>query len=225
MPGNGPNLMGRNWLHKIKVKNICYMQDNSALQQVLAKYEVLFKNELGTLRGYEAKLHVEANATPKFFKARSVPYSMRIKVEEELARLVKMEVIEPVQFADWAVPVVPILKRDKTVRLCGDFKITVNPVSKLDRHPIPRVEDLLASLAGGTLFTKLDLSQQVKLDENSKQLVIINTHKGLFRYMRLPFGVSSAPGIFQRIMESLLQQVSSFILMIYLSQGNPKKNT
>ena len=69
MPGNGPNLMGRNWLHKIKVKNICYMQDNSALQQVLAKYEVLFKNELGTLRGYEAKLHVEANATPKFFKA------------------------------------------------------------------------------------------------------------------------------------------------------------
>ena len=105
---------------------------------------------------------------------------MRIKVEEELAWLVKMEVIEPVQFANWAAPVVPISKRDKTVRLCGDFKITVNP---LDRHPIPRVEVLLASLAGGTLFTKLDLSnayQQVKLDETSKQFVIINTSFSLY---------------------------------------------
>ena len=92
------------------------------------------------------------------------------------------------------------MKRDGTVRLCGDFKLTVNKASKLDHYPIPKVEDLFAKLAGGKLFTKFDLSQayqQVELEEQSRQYVVINTHKGLFRYNCLPFSVSSAPGIFR----------------------------
>ena len=70
----------------------------------------------------------------------------------------------------------------------------LNPVSKLDRYPIPKVEDLFANLSGGCTFTKIDLSQayqQVPLEEESQKYVVINTHKGLFKYTRLPFGVSS----------------------------------
>ena len=65
-------------------------------------------------------------------------------------------------------------------------------------------------MAGGKSFTKLDLAHaytQIPLDELSKQYVTINTHKGLFRYNRLPFGVSAAPSIFQRTMEGLLQGI------------------
>ena len=89
----------------------------------------------------------------------------------------------------------------------------MNPASNLDNYPIPKVEDLFATLNKGKLFMKLDLSQayqQVLLDDESKQYVVINTHKGLFRYTRLPFGISSAPGIFQRVMESLLHGTSVF---------------
>ena len=79
----------------------------------------------------------------------------------------------------------------------------------LSRTYIPsRVEDLFAILSGGCSFTKLNLAQayqQIPLDESSKQYVTINTHKGLYRYNRLPFGVSAAPAIFQRTMENLLQ--------------------
>ena len=93
------------------------------------------------------------------------------KVDEELQRLQKDGIIEPVQFADWAAPIVSVLKSDgKSVRICGDFKLTVNQASKLDRYPIPKIEDLLAKLAGGKLFTKLDMSQayqQLLLDEES----------------------------------------------------------
>ena len=74
------------------------------------------------------------------------------------------------------------------MRICGDFKLTINQASKLDCYPIPKVEDLLATLAGGQKFTKLDLSQayqQVCLAEQVKQYVIVNMHKGLFRYTRL----------------------------------------
>ena len=126
---------------------------------------------LGTLQGYEAKIHVDPGAQPKYCKARSVPYAMRGKVEEELERLVSEGIIEPVQFADWAAPIVPVVKSDgKSLRICGDFKLTVNQASKLDRYPIPKVEDLFAKLAGGKAFTKLDMSQayqQLLLDEES----------------------------------------------------------
>ena len=78
----------------------------------------------------------------------------------------------------------------------------------MDAYPLPRVEELFAALSGGTYFTKLDMSQaylQLPLDEQPRELVTINTHRGLFQYTRLPFGVSAAPGVFQRCMENLLQ--------------------
>ena len=71
-------------------------------------------------------------------------------------------------------------------------------VSKLNRYPIPKTEDIFVKLRGVKIFAKLDLSQaylQLKLEESSKY-VVIGIHKGLFRYTRLPYGISSAPGIF-----------------------------
>ena len=97
---------------------------------------------------------------------------MRAKVEQELEWLVYEGILEPVQHSDWAVPIVPVLKGNKSVRICGGFK---NQASRLDRYPIPRVKDLLATLAGGKAFTKLDMSQayqQLVLDKKSKDLVV-----------------------------------------------------
>ncbi len=68
------------------------------------------------------------------------------------------------------------------MRICGDYKLTVNQASKLEQYPIPKLEDLLEKLAGGETYSKLDLShayQQVILDE-SKRYITLNTHKGLF---------------------------------------------
>ena len=111
-----------------------------------------------------------------------------------------------------------MLKSDgESIRICGDFKVTINQVSKLDQYPIPKIEDLFTKLAGGKTFTKLDMSQayqQLVLDKESRKYVIINTHRGLFRYNRLPFGVSSAPGIFQRTMENLLQGIPGVVVYI-----------
>ena len=91
-----------------------------------------------------------------------------------------------------------VLKADgKSVRVCGDFKVTINQASRLDRYPIPKIEDLLARLAGGKLFTKLDMSQayqQLLLNEESKKYVVINTHRGLFRYNRLPLELPQPQG-------------------------------
>jgi hypothetical protein len=111
------------------------------------------------------------------------------------------------------------LKESGEIRICGDYryKVTVNAVSKLDIYPIPKTEDLYATLAGGQEFTILDLNQayqQIQLDEDSKRYVTINTHKGLFRYNRLPYGVSSSPGIFQRTLENIVQGIPNVLVRV-----------
>ena len=95
-------------------------------------------------------------------------YALRAKVNQELERLEKAGVIKPIQFADWAAPIVLVLKRD---RLCGDYKIT-------DSYPLPRIDDLFTALTSGKIFSMLDLAhayQQIALDEASRMLEVINT--------------------------------------------------
>ena len=102
------------------------------------------------------------------------------------------------------------MKPNNSIRIFGDYKLTANKAIKLDTYPLPRVEDLFSVLAGGKLFTKLDMSvayNQLCLDDDSKRYTVINTHRGLFAYNRLSFGISSAPGIFQRAMEQLLRGI------------------
>ena len=109
-----------------------------------------------------------------------------------------------------------MLKPDKkTVRICGDFKKTINQAAKVDKYPIPQIEDLLTQSAGGQKFTKLDMRQAYHLlEEESKNFVVIYTHRSLFRYPSLPYGVSSAPGIFQKITEGLLKGIAGVIVYI-----------
>ena len=100
-----------------------------------------------------------------------------------------------------------MIKPNGSLRICGDYKVTVNSASKLDKYLLPRIEDLFSQLEGGKTYSKLDLSnafQQVSLDTESKKFTTINTSKGLFQYTRLPFGISSAPSIFQRVMDGVL---------------------
>ena len=124
-------------------------------------------------------------------------------MEKELERLEKVGII-PVSTSEWATPVVVALKNDGSIRLCADFESS-------HKVPLPLVEDIFASLGGSTMFSKVDLRHaylQMKLEEQAKELCTINTHKGLYRDNRQPFGVSSAPAIWQRTMELILHGIS-----------------
>ena len=116
--------------------------------------------------------------------------------------------IQPVQFLGLAAEIVPVLKKGGSLRMCGDFKQTVNQVANSDVYLLPKVDDPFVTLSGGDTFTKLDLAhvyQQLLLDEESSKVTTINTTKAPFRFNRLPFGVSAAQAIFQCTMKNLLQ--------------------
>lgn len=143
-----------------------------------------------------------------------MPYALRDKVSLELDKLVKDGVLSEVESSEWASPIVPIVKADGSIRICGDYKVTVNPHLIVDKHPIPRINDLI-SATGGCVFAKLDMSQaylQLSLCPESKKLTTISTHRGLFSYNKLPFGIASAPSIFQREMEKLFFGMNGIIV-------------
>ena len=204
--------IGTDWLQQLTLNlrkiNAVSKHAERSVEYLVDKYGELFLDELGTIKSFQAELRVELQDRPKSFKARSVPYALRLPIEEELDRLEREGIIDKVTHSEWATPVVAMPKPDGRVRLCGDFKVTVNPSMKVDQYPLPKVDDLLAMLAGGKQFTKLDLTQaylQLTLHQDSKEYCTINTHRGLYRFNRLPFGIASAPALFQKTMDTILQ--------------------
>ena len=145
-------------VNRDKSKVICDDSSTSSptLESVLDMHNAVFNEELGCVQGMSAKIHVEPRSTPQFCKARPVPFALRGRVEQELDRLHESEVIKPVEYAEWAAPIVPVIKSDGSVCICGDYKVTVNRVAKVDSYPLPRIDDLFASLAVGKLRLPTD---------------------------------------------------------------------
>jgi hypothetical protein len=148
-----------------------FIQDEPSLEKLLKQYESVFGYELGCLKGFKVRIPVDESVKPKFFRARRVPYALREGVEAELDRLERQAIVKKVEYSRWAAPVVPVPKDGGgAVRLCGDYKLTVNAAAPVDSYPLPRTEDMFAILEGGEKFTKLDLShayQQLELHEET----------------------------------------------------------
>ncbi|MEE4247260.1 MAG: RNase H-like domain-containing protein, partial [Kangiellaceae bacterium] len=212
--GTGSSLIGRNWLKQLPIDLHEILQvrqgQHPSITRLLDEYQDVFSDGLGHYTGDPVSFHRRASFEPKFFKARQVPFALKAKVEAQLSKEIEQGILKPVASSDFASPIVPVLKSDGSVRICADFKRSVNLAVEPDTYPLPRIEELFAKLTGGKQFTKLDLSQaymQLPLDEKAQEMCTINTSKGLLRYTRLPFGVSPAVGIFQRTIDCLLQGI------------------
>ena len=122
----------------------------------------------------------------------------------------------PTQFCNWGTPVVPVRKAPRpdgaaSIRVCGDYSVTVNPQLKVHRHPLPSPEDLIRHLGGGAGFTKIDLADaynQIRLAPESRKRLALSTHRGVLLQNVMPFGIFSAPGHFQQIMDELTRDIS-----------------
>ncbi|GFW44223.1 uncharacterized protein K02A2.6 [Trichonephila clavipes] len=211
-------VFGREWLRNfqldwssikaVRVEN-CNSRTNK-LNILLQKYEKKFSPGIGKLEKFCCLLQMKPNYKPVFFKPRPVPFALKERMESELNRLVAEDIIEPVTYSDWATPIVPVIKQNGNLRICGDYKMTINPGLKIEQYPLPRIEDIFAELSGGEFFTKIDLSEeylQMLVDEQDRHLLTINTHKGLFRYKRMNYGIALAPAVWQRAIEQVLSGI------------------
>jgi hypothetical protein len=161
----------------------------------------------GRIENKTFELFLKPDAMPSVARERTIPFSMREKVEAEVSRQVDKGVLVEVSHTEWASPIVVVKKRDDSVRICGDFR-NLNKCLEDDKYPLPNIEDLLAKLGPeNKLFAKYDLEQafnQIPLKEESQHLTTIVTSRGMYKYTVMPFGIKSAPSAFQRIMDGIL---------------------
>ncbi|CAF1515164.1 unnamed protein product [Adineta ricciae] len=222
-----PSLLGLNWIHRLKVDlnriifdtdmsvtGLHRILDDSDLQQIIHKHQNVLNTELGHCSKIKAHIQLKPDAHPKFFKSRTIPFAYMDAIRDEIQRNLSAGIIEPIDISDWAAPIVPVKKPNGKIRICGDYKVTLNPQMMIDQYPIPTIDELLARLDNGVKFTKLDLSDaylQIELDEDSKKLVVINTPIGLFRYNRMPFGIANAPAIFQKLIDQIITGIPNTV--------------
>ena len=219
------NLVGITWitqvpeindvLDKFHVKKTYTLDLDRLREGVVDKlktdYADVFEPGLGCCTKTKATLYLKPDVLPTFIKKRPVPYAVTSKLDDEIDRLLGEGVISPVDHSHWAAPIVVVKKSNGSIRLCADFSTGLNDSLMLHQHPLPTAEDIFTKLNGGTVFSQIDFADaylQVEVNDNSKELLTINTHRGLFRYNRLPFGVKSAPGIFQQIIDSMISGLS-----------------
>ncbi|PIO60823.1 integrase core domain protein [Teladorsagia circumcincta] len=171
------------------------------------KFTNVFTPGLGRCTKTKAKLFLKPDAQPVYRQKRPVPFASQPAVNAEIDRLLQEGVLTAVDHSNWAAPIVVVKKSNGSIRLCADFSTGLNDSLSLHQHPLPTTEEVFTKLNGGQLFSQIDLADaylQIEVEEDSKELLTINTHRGLFRYNRLPFGVKSAPGIFQQIIDSMI---------------------
>eukprot|EP00731_Ephydatia_muelleri_P019570 Em0012g395a len=142
---NGPSLMGRDWISVLQPNfSVLRSSIDGCLQSLLGKHSVLFKEELGQIKGVRSIWILR----PGHFFSNQDQYHMPCELEwrKKLNRLEAADITEPVTHSDLAAPVVPMVKGDGSIRLCGDYKLTVNRVASLEKNPLPRIEDMISSL-------------------------------------------------------------------------------
>ena len=163
---------------------------------------------VGKLKDYQLKLHVNKDMKPVAQPVRRLPFGLREKVDKKPDELLKEDIIEEVHSSptEWVSLFVVVPKLDGYIRICVDMR-RANEAIERERHPIPTIKEVLHDLNRSTVFSKLDLKwgfYQVDLDPESSHITTFITHRGLFRYKRLMFGITSAPEKYQKIVKDAL---------------------
>ena len=170
------------------------------------KKSPVFEPGVGLVKGVKASLVLKKDAKPIMFKPRTIPYAMKKRVEGEYDGMVKAGILVKVDDSPWGTPVVPVFEGAKT-RICGDYKATLNKVIETRQYPLPSLEECFVAVAGGEKFSTIDIRKaynNLELREEDKLLTTLSTHKGLYAWNRLPYGISSSTAIFQAVMDETL---------------------
>jgi len=176
-------------------------------------YPNLFKG-LGTMDN-EVKIILDNKVSP-FVQCtpRRIAAARRQPLRDELERMEKLGVIEKIEEpTEWCAPCIVVPKKENKIRVCIDFT-QLNKAVKREFHPLPNSEETMSELGNSRVFSKLDANcgyWQMKLDKKYQKLTTFITPFGRYYCKRLPFGISSAPEIFQREMQKILIDLEGIV--------------
>ncbi|XP_055634095.1 uncharacterized protein K02A2.6-like [Toxorhynchites rutilus septentrionalis] len=159
------------------------------------------------IKDVEVHIHMQPDIKPIVQPVRRLPIPLEAEVNQKLDDMLSRDIIEQKTGpTTWVSPLVVVAKANGGLRLCVDFR-RVNQGVLREHHPMPVIEQILARLGGGAVWSKLDIKDsflQVSVDAESRDILTFITTKGLFRFKRLPFGLITAPEIFQKVIDEIL---------------------
>ncbi|XP_062538474.1 uncharacterized protein K02A2.6-like [Armigeres subalbatus] len=168
-------------------------------------------------RGVMVEIPIDENVQPMQQPYRRPPIAIEEKIEHKLRSLLEQDIIEQVNGpSPWISPMVPVTKESGDIRLCIDMR-QANQAVLRETHPLPLVDELLGSVDGAVRFSKIDIREayhQIEISERSRPITTFITKYGLFRYKRLMFGISCAPELFQKVMESIVAGLEGVIVYL-----------
>ncbi len=180
------------------------------LDAVLSDLKAHFSDSPGLCVTGTCKIELVENAKVVNLPPRQIPAGIREAVQKEIQKLLSDGIIVE-STSEWASPLVPVRKKDGSVRICVDFRC-LNSVTPLRRYWLPSLTEILEQVGPHACLSTLDLTarfHQLAMDESSSELTTFVCPFGKYKYLRMPFGLKNAPAIFQAVIESVLKPVSS----------------
>ena len=189
------------------------------VRAVLNKYHMAIskhENDLGHTQTVSHSIDVQG-APPHKQRYRRLQGNLREEVETEIKRLEEKGIIEPSHSA-WCSPIVPVRKKDKSLRLCIDYRL-LNAKTKLDSFPLPNMEDILSNLKDSVYFSTLDMAKgyyQIPVEDESRELTAFSSGNLLYQFKVLPFGVANGVATYQRLMSLVLAGIAWDVCIAYI---------
>lgn len=180
------------------------------LRKLLTKFEKVFDEKPGQTTLAEHRIQIGDHTAIRLPPYR-LPHAYKDAVQKEIKEMLASKIIESSE-SEWAAPLVPVKKKDNTIRLCVDYR-KLNAITKVDPYPMPRVDDMIDEVGNAKYISTLDLTKgywQVPVSEKDRPKTAFVTPFGLYQFTRMPFGLQGAPATFQRMVDRLLNGLSEF---------------
>lgn len=192
---------------------------SQALRQLLLQYQQVFSSgpkDVGRTDLVKHKIET-GDARPIKIPPRRIPLAKQAEAAKCLQEMKDQGVIQASN-SPWSAPLVLVKKKDNSTRVCVDYR-ALNDITKKDSFPLPRIDMVLDSLAGSSWFSTLDLKSgywQVAMDPKDREKTAFSAGDSLWEFTVMPFGLCNSPATFSRLMEQVLQGVSSKSCLKYL---------
>jgi len=194
-------------------------EDKEMLAQLLCENADIFSAPDEPLGRTDRVTHrIDTGSSPPLrLPYRRLPLSKKQALEDEVDKMLGEGIIRPSD-SPWASPVVMVTKKDGTCRFCIDYR-RLNGITRKNAYPLPRIDESLDSLGGNKWFCTLDLQSgywQIGMHPEDKEKTAFTTHRGLFEFNVMPFGLCNAPATFENMMETMLRGLLWKNCLVYL---------
>src|SRR5260221_11829079 len=217
-----PNSMQKETYRDVKIGDNLTVGQRAEVENLLAEFSDIFSDvpKLTNLVEHDIQLTSDVPIRSPPYVA---PHALRKIIEKEIDDMIKLDIIEPCKSA-YASPVVLVKKPDGSYRFCVDYR-KLNQITVFDAEPMPRATEIYSQLTPCRFFSKFDLSKgfwQVGLTERSRDMSAMATHRGLYRFKVLPFGLVTASATCNRLLRAVLGNMShAFGYMDDVIAGTP----